>query len=134
MSPAAPNDAFEQFQRRVAAASAIVAGLVVGGALVAGRGYTSVAGGLAVGFAASLACHALKVWSLRRLRERADRVRPSRAGFAVLARLAVCAAALGVAAASEWIGFVPAAGGLLLVNGVTVMLAVVTSRRPMPDG
>ncbi len=134
MSRAAVSDAFEQFQGRVWRVAAVVAGIVLAGVLVGRMGYTPVAGGLAVGFAASLVCHALKVRSLRRLRQQARRAGRSRAALAAVGRIGVYGAALAAAAGTEQVEFLAAAGGLLLVNGVTIAMAVASSRRPVPDG
>jgi len=118
--------ALEAFQVRVARTSVLVA-VVLAGAVVAGAGrYTPVAGGLALGGAASLAAHWIKVRTLRQIGRGAS---ARRASLAAIMRLAVGTAALAAAFATPAIDFWATAAGLLIANAVTVILAVRDARR-----
>ncbi len=133
MTTPADTRAFEAFQGRVLGIAAACAAVAAVGAIVAGGGVTPLAAGLALGFAASLAGHALKVRGLRRLGREADRARPSRASLAAVGRLAVYGGALALAGAVPAVNLWAAAGGLFLVNVVTVAVAVVESARPAAE-
>lgn len=115
----------EAFQVRVARTSVLVA-VGLAGAVAAGAGhYTPVAGARARRRRQS--CRALdKVRTLRQIGRGAS---ARRASLAAIMRLAVGTAALAAAFATPAIDFWATAGGLLIANAVTVILAVRDARR-----
>ncbi len=124
-------DSFEAFQGRVWRVAAAAACVLLAGAALTVRPAGPVVAGLAAGCAASLAAHAIKVRALRRLADGASHRRTM--GGALLGRLAVWSAALGAGAAWPGVSLYAAAGGLLLVNAVTVALAAIESLRPRAE-
>ena len=121
--------AFEDFQARVGWATAAAATVLVAAAVVGSGGFTPAAAGLALGTAASLVSHGIKVWTLRGMGRRGAAFPTGRASLATLGRLAVGGAALAIAYASGRIDFWATAAGLVLANAVTLVLAVGDSRR-----
>jgi hypothetical protein len=120
---------FEGFQGRVGRATAVTATVLVAAAVVGSGGFTPVAGGLALGAAAGVVSHAIKVRTLRGIERAGAGFRTGWASLATLVRLAVCGAALAVAHGSPQADFWATVGGLVLANAVTVVLAVRDSRR-----
>jgi len=133
MTRAADVNTFESFQDRVVQATAVAGLAVVACAVAASGGYTPVTGGLAVGMAASLASHWIKVRTLRGIGRRGAATKPGLASLALLGRLGICGAALAAASATPHLDFWAAAAGLLLANAVTVVLAVRDARRTRTD-
>lgn len=121
--------AFEDFQARVGRATAAAATVLVAAAVVGSGGFTPAAAGLALGTAASLVSHGIKVWTLRGMGRRGAAFQTGRASLATLLRLAVCGVALAAAHISPLADFWATVGGLLLANAATVVLGVRDSRR-----
>jgi hypothetical protein len=122
---------FEAFQARVLRAATLVACGTLAVAAAAEGGYSPIAGGLGAGFAASLAGHAIRVRTLRRLgRTPAARRRQGLATLGGLARMGCYAAALAAGAFAAPVDLWAAVVGLFLTNAVTVVVAVGDARRP----